>query len=386
MKMKDAHRPGRHPAGRLVWAGLAALALLAGCGRDSVKVYQVPKEKPPAAAAANPHGDPMANPHGGTAARPPVNWTVPADWESQPADGMRAGRLTITGKEGARAEVSVTPLAGMTASKLDLVNMWRSQVRLERAGEADLGSLGEKVPIGSEQGEMFDFVSGQPLAGGKNLRLLAAMLPQGGTTWFFKMVGDDDLVREQKSAFAAFLKSVSFAAPAVAGTPPAPATPTVAGASPPPAPPAADTSGKPAWDVPSSWQEQPPTQMLVAKFAVSGEAGARVEITVSSFPGDTGGLLANVNRWRGQVGLPPVGQEALAKEVSALDVPGGQAQVTDMVGASPRTGQKTRLIGVVVPRGPQTWFYKLMGDETLAGREKPALLKFVQSVRYPAEK
>jgi hypothetical protein len=32
----------------------------------------------------------------------------------------------------------------------------------------------------------------------------------------------------------------------------------------------------------------------------------KAEVTVSAFPGDTGGLLANLNRWRGQIGLEPV--------------------------------------------------------------------------------
>ena len=32
--------------------------------------------------------------------------------------------------------------------------------------------------------------------------------------------------------------------------------------------------------------------------------GAKADVTVSIFPNDTGGVVANVNRWRTQVGLP----------------------------------------------------------------------------------
>jgi hypothetical protein len=53
----------------------------------------------------------------------------------------------------------------------------------------------------------------------------------------------------------------------------------------------------PEWTVPEGWQETPPTQMLISRFEVNADDG-QVEITVSAFPGDVGGTVANVNRWR----------------------------------------------------------------------------------------
>jgi hypothetical protein len=50
---------------------------------------------------------------------------------------------------------------------------------------------------------------------------------------------------------------------------------------------------------------------------------------------------------------------------------------------NPREGGAIRVIGVIWPRSGYTWFYKLSGDEPLAGREKEAFVGFVQSVRYP---
>src|SRR5207249_1802842 len=66
--------------------------------------------------------------------------------------------------------------------------------------------------------------------------------------------------------------------------------------------------GKPSWEVPAGWQEVAASQMLLAKFLVGGNEG-RAEVTVSAFPGDTGSVLGNVNRWRAQVGLAPLSQE-----------------------------------------------------------------------------
>ena len=123
-------------------------------------------------------------------------------------------------------------------------------------------------------------------------------------------------------------------------------------------------------------------ELSLARFEIGGSDG-KAEVTVSAFPGPAGGLVANVNRWRGQLGLKPVGQSEAEKLVASLDVMGGKAMLVDMNGQHPETGQKIRLISAIVPREGLTWFYKLMGDEAAAGREKAAFIRFVQSVRYP---
>ena len=94
--------------------------------------------------------------------------------------------------------------------------------------------------------------------------------------------------------------------------------------------------------------------------------------------GDGGGLAPNVNRWRGQLGLSPV------DEVSTVTfaVPGGQAQLVDISGASVQTGKAAALIGVVVTLSDRTWFYKLMGDPALVAAGKDAFTQFVKGVKY----
>ena len=121
--------------------------------------------------------------------------------------------------------------------------------------------------------------------------------------------------------------------------------------------------------------------MLLAKFNVQN-SGASADVTVSSFPGSVGGLLANVNRWRGNVSLDPIAEDDLSKSTSSIDVPGGKAVLVDVSGKSAKTGNDARLIGVIWPRGDQTWFYKFLGDPAVVDHEKDAFQKFVQSVRY----
>ena len=77
-----------------------------------------------------------------------------------------------------------------------------------------------------------------------------------------------------------------------------------------PAPPAVDSMGSTpkeqeraaqsvVWQAPGDWKQEAAGQFLTAAYALP--SGGRV--TVSKLGGDGGGLAANLNRWRGQVGL-----------------------------------------------------------------------------------
>ena len=147
---------------------------------------------------------------------------------------------------------------------------------------------------------------------------------------------------------------------------------------------AAASSGqaKPNWEVPSGWKEVPGGQFLVAKFALTGDANTQASVNVSMSAGDGGGVLANVNRWRAQLGLAPEAEADLSKELQSLDLADGKATLVDISGQDASKGQKARLLAVVFPRAGSTWFYKLMGDAQIVEREKDAFMKFVQTVKY----
>jgi hypothetical protein len=137
------------------------------------------------------------------------------------------------------------------------------------------------------------------------------------------------------------------------------------------------TADKPAWQVPAGWQEHPPTSMLLAKFLVTADA-AKATVTVSRLEGDGGGLLPNVNRWRGQIGLPPIDQAGLEKLVSPREAPNRQTVLVDMAGGN------TRMLAAVVPVAGQTWFFKFLGDTAAIEQQKAAFLQFVQSTKFTA--
>lgn len=340
------------------------------------------KEQAPMQVQGQPAALPPGHPDTAGGAAPALQYKRPADWQEASRGEMRAASFRVAGKDGKQADVSVIPLPGLAGSDLDNVNRWRSQVGLPAVSEAALAKLAQPVEIAGQSASLYEQAGTNPGSGDKS-RILAAITRRGGTAWFFKMTGDDALVAEQKPAFVDFIKSVSFAA-ATAQTQLPPSHPPIDGGNMMGQVTTAASSGqpKPNWDVPSSWKEVPGGQFLVAKFVITGAANAQAAVNVSMSPGEGGGLLANVNRWRTQLGLGPVAEADLAKEIQPLDLVGSKASVADITGTDAKNGQKTRLLAVVIPRSGETWFYKLMGDAQVVQQEKDAFMKFVQSVKY----
>jgi len=389
----------RYSTGSNSWplnaAALVLLLLAAGCGRDDVKVYKVdPSDTasaapPPAAAApaAMPASMPDGLPAPDNSGLPQLKYTLPGGWKEKALTQLRVASFEIS-DNGKTADVSVIPLNGAAGGDPANVNRWRGQVGQPPLDEMELKKSAESVPIGDKAADMYD-VAGTTPGSGDEERIVGTILHTEETTWYFKMMGDAALVEAQKPAFVAFLKSVQFQKPATPGALdlsqlPAshPAIPGMAPATPSAAPPAAND--KPTWTVPADWKEGELMQFLVARYVIQS-AGAEAAVNVSELDGTGGGLLPNLNRWRTQLGQPPITDDDAAK-LPTMDVSGAKAVIADFNGTDARAGKAARLIGVVLPLNGQTWFYKLMGDPELVGRQKDALIKFIQSAQYPAAK
>lgn len=341
-----------------------ALAL-AGCDREQIKVQEVPKdsgqaEAPAATVSANasslsvdPHaGMDMGMGMGGQS-QPKLKYTVPSGWKEKDLGRMRVASFDAPTKEGQTNDVSVIPLAAMPASaELANLNMWRSAVGLPDADKAE----SQPVTIGGAQGKLYE-VGGEKATG----RIVVAELDRDGMSWYFKMSGSDAGVREDKPAFLDFLKSVSWEA---ASTP-------ASGVA------AASSAG-----IPAGWTEIPNPPMLTAKYIIHGSGDAQAEVNVSQLAGTGGGDLANVTRWRGQLGLAPMSEEDFSKTAQSIEVRGLKGTLVDMTGTDSKTGKQARLIGIIVPETGDTWFYKLMGDPQIVEQQKDTFTKFIQRAKF----
>lgn len=347
---------------------LAMLAMLAGCDRGEVKVYRVAKPEPTPspsphathAAAAMPDGHPEIQ-----RPKPQLAWTLPSGWTEAPASRMSLANFTIAGTAGQEAQVTVTPLAGLEGKEAAVVNMWRQQVGQTELSPDEVASSLQPVEIAGAPGKMFE-VTGNAEAIARPMRIVTAMAHRPDASWFYKLQGDAELVEAQKPAFIAFLKSIKITeAPAAAPGP-------VAAAG------AGDSATASKWNAPADWKAVPLGQMQIAKFLVPDKDSAKADVAISVFPNATGGTLANVNRWRNQIGLPPAGEGDLAQLAKPLDEKNPDALLVDMTNSE----NKRQLIGAIVPRGGQWYFFKLLGEAAAVAPQKEAFTKFVQTSNY----
>lgn len=359
--------------------GIFMCGILTASAADKIRVYHVPKERPPAVATdANHIHASGENPHA-MPAQPEVTYTVPAGWHDEGAGQMRVAGFSIRGASNQMAQVAITPLPGMDGREALIVNMWRQQVGMPELAEAEAAEQLKSVVVGGEPAKMFE-ING-PSASGAETRIVTVMLHRGANSWFFKLQGDGELVEAEKPKFLQFLQSVKIeAAPGPelpAGHPP------LAGDRGPGSPAAARArQGGPAWTVPGGWQEMDGGQFLFAKFVIADPAGEQAAVNVSTSPGDGGGLVANVNRWRGQLGLPPWSDAEVERQARKIETSAGAATLIEMSGADARTQKPTLTVAAIVPQNGATWFYKLMGDEKLVQAQKEAFAAFVKGVKY----
>ena len=136
------------------------------------------------------------------------------------------------------------------------------------------------------------------------------------------------------------------------------------------------------WTAPAHWKTKPASAMRKGSYAVPGSDGADADLSITAFPGDVGGNLANVNRWRGQLELPPLSEAELGPAITHLDLDGLHADVVEF--ANPNSAKPQRMIGAIVPFSGATWFFKLTGPDALVAQEKPAFLAFLKTIKAPA--
>ena len=95
-------------------------------------------------------------------------------------------------------------------------------------------------------------------------------------------------------------------------------------------------------------------------------------------PGAAGGELANVNRWRGQIGLGPIDEAALAAARVVVKTKAGALNVYDFTS----DGQtKSRMVaGLISTPDGNTWFLKLTGDADPVAKAKPDFMRILGSL------
>jgi hypothetical protein len=152
---------------------------------------------------------------------------------------------------------------------------------------------------------------------GTDDRMLGAIFPQSDRTWFFKMSGPNQIVEGLFPQFMELLKSITF------------------------------ENNEPQWKLPAGWvQSGAATEFRFATLRTNNTTDV-IECTISNLPNNSDPdqmTMINVNRWRGQLSLPPINLNELmtGKEENGglirLQVANQEVKVVNLVGTMKKDG------------------------------------------------
>jgi hypothetical protein len=382
---------------------IAACATAIGCRpAEQIQSYDVPKESSPAVVAASPATGPAATastaamdrmlaailPDGDRAwffkvtgptdlvdahadefetflasvrlapGKPHPDWQLPKDWQAGPGSAVRAATLLIpTDTKPLELSVTVLPWAGGSEALASNVNRWRGQMQLAPVDEKGLAASTREIKAGDATMTLVDLeghMSGgmtPPFAGG-------AMAPSAPPA-------------APAPAASGGVSSLPPGHPAIS----APTSP---------------VSASFTFDTPAGWQQRPAGGIRKAEFHID-DGGKSAVLTAIDFPADSPPMMsdpaANVNRWRGEVGLPQQESEDLKKSLQPIEIDGIKAFWVDVVPGADEPGQSQAergTLAAMVTHGDSIWFFKLTGDRDVVATQRDKFHSFLKSLRFTA--
>jgi hypothetical protein len=177
------------------------LLLLAGCGEtpnETSKLEVSPKDALKARARLTLLKEGTNDHH--------IKWHLPSEWEERQTEGMASSMFLSRSPRDQPVEISMTLLKGKVASDLSNINRWRRQLMVNSWNEQEMSEASRAVqtPMGKAR-----LISFQGTHDTSNSGVTAAILPVNQGTWFIKMTGTPQAIKEQNRPFFQFLTSLS---------------------------------------------------------------------------------------------------------------------------------------------------------------------------------
>tara|TARA_B100001778_G_C18419896_1_gene552814 strand:+ start:157 stop:804 length:648 start_codon:yes stop_codon:yes gene_type:complete len=128
------------------------------------------------------------------------------------------------------------------------------------------------------------------------------------------------------------------------------------------------------YKVPEGWDEFAPSSIRKANFKISNETG-NAEVSITVFPGDVGGNLANVNRWRQQIGLTPIDSETLKTVLKPKIISNHPGYYVNIEGSG------NSILGAILQFHGVTWFVKMQGNILTIEEQTDNFLTFLTNFK-----
>ncbi len=137
------------------------------------------------------------------------------------------------------------------------------------------------------------------------------------------------------------------------------------------------------WDTPEGWAQAERSQMRPVNLTFGPNKEG--ECYLAMLPGGAGGVLANVNRWRKQMGQAEITEEELAQlpRMGLMGIEGVYVTIdgdyTNVGATEAKPGH--RMLGIIASLGEAGLFVKMVGPKELVEANTPAFKVFVESLK-----
>lgn len=392
------------PRGTVAVIVVGVALILSSCGKqgtqeitDTRTVSQSPAATP--TAGVGKANMPMTTPAASYA------WAAPESWQALPATSTRMANFKVDADSD--AECYLTVLSGTGGGMEANVNRWRAQLSLEPYTPDEISKLptievlGQNAPLMEFEGTYKGMGNSENKEGYK---LLGIILEDKGNAVFVKMTGPSAVVDREKDNFVAFCQSLKPAATQTATALPEGHPDMSAGTMPggtqqnmqlpqghpdisntqgiAPGMGGNSSVGITSWAAPDGWTQAPDKPMRTVTFTM-GDDG-KTECYVTSLSGPAGGVEANINRWRQQMGQAPLDGTALAElpTITILGKPSPMIKIKgDFTGMSGEGGSSYELLGAICPLDSETIFVKMTGPASEVDANKDKFIAFCESLQ-----
>ncbi|MEM1157180.1 MAG: hypothetical protein AAGH72_02880 [Verrucomicrobiota bacterium] len=116
----------------------------------------------------------------------------------------------------------------------------------------------------------------------------------------------------------------------------------------------ANSTAELTWSAPAGWEKQQAGMMVLESYLQNTPAG-ELKLSISAFPGDVGGDLANVNRWLRQTGMEAVTKETLPTVLKQELISGREWKIVALA-----NGEDGMFVAYTLS-GSKSWFFKITG-------------------------
>jgi len=373
---------------QIAWAGgiaggLMVVALGAGCSPQAeTAVIDDVRERPGTSSApmmetsivdrfgmrpAEAHGPNDGHGHGADerSAESDLGWTVPEGWQELAPTSMRRANFRVAGSPD--AECYLTFLPGGAGGVEANVNRWRGQIGLPAFSPEEIGQLPLRKLVGGDA--VFVDMTGDYRGMGSDAkpdyRMVGLILEAPSATLFLKMTGPAAVIDGEIEHFHELAGSFAMREPrASTSTPDRP-----------------NSAQGLSWVTPPGWIRGGERSMRLV--TLSPESAPDTECYVTFLPGSAGGVLANINRWRGQMGQGDLTEDEVAAlpKYSVLESEAVFIEIEgNFVGMSGDEIRDAGFLGLIGSAGTGTLFVKMTGAGDVIRAEREHFIDFCESL------